>query len=148
MPRVLIDRLTSGPPLAAPEARETSGAVLLSDIKGFTALVEDFAARGRIGLEELTWILNGYVGDVVDAVEAHGGDILSIAGDAFLCYWPTSKDVDLELAVMRAAHAATSIQRAVHDRPAGDNRRIVTRIGIGAGDLLLGYVGGVGGRWD
>ena len=99
------------------------------------------------GLEELTWILNGYVGDVVDAVEAHGGDILSIAGDAFLCYWPTSKDVDLQLAVMRAAHAATSIQRAVHDRPAGD-AGIRNEDRRGHRRSVLGYVGGVGGRWE
>jgi class 3 adenylate cyclase/tetratricopeptide (TPR) repeat protein len=148
LPRVVIDRLASGRPLAAPELREAAGAVLLSDIKGFTTLVEDFAARGRAGLEELTWILNSYVGDVVDAVEGHGGDILSIAGDAFLCYWPTSTDVDLQLAVMRATQAAASIQRAVHDRPAGDSRKFETRIGVGTGDLLLAYVGGLGGRWE
>ena len=145
LPRALRERLASAEALVAPEVRVTAAAALLTDIQGFTALVESFAARGKPGLEELTWRLNAYVADVVGIVESYGGDVLSIAGDAFLCHWPAVSREDLPIATTRAAQAALAIQQAME--AAGD-RGFPTRIGIGAGELLVAHVGGVGGRWE
>ncbi len=145
LPRTLVDRLVDGRPLSAPEVRSGAGAVFLSDIQGFTSLVESFAARGRSGLEEITWLLNEYVADVVDAVETHGGDVVSIAGDAFLCYWPASTAGDAVVVTTCAAQAALAIQSAIGRRSAD---RFPTRIGIGYGELQLGLVGGLDGRWE
>ena len=143
--RTLLDRLVDGRELYAPEARAETGAVLLSDIQGFTSLVESFAARGRSGLEEITWLLNEYVADVVQAVENNDGDVVSIAGDAFLCYWPATTPDEQTAAATRAAQAALAIQDAIGQRSAG---QFPTRIGIGYGDLQLGFVGGLDGRWE
>src|SRR5262245_30949604 len=126
LPRTLRRRLASAEPLSHPEIRRTPGAVLLSDIQGFTALVERFSSAGRKGLEELTWLLNQYIADVVGAVEALGGDVLSIAGDAFLCHWPASSPDTVRDAVVRAAQAGERIQRAVQDR---QRNQLPTRIG-------------------
>jgi class 3 adenylate cyclase/tetratricopeptide (TPR) repeat protein len=145
LPRMLVERLGDALPLSSPEARQTQGAILLSDIRGFTALVERAAAGGKAGLEELTWLLNGYVADVVAAVESYGGDVVSIAGDAFLCFWPAATDEDLTHAVLRAAHAGAAIQRSLNG---GRAERLATRIGIGVGDLIVAYCGGVDGRWE
>ena len=148
LPRMLLRRLATGEPLNQPEARRTPGAVLLSDIQGFTALVERFSAAGRQGLEELTWLLNQYVADVVGVVEAHGGDVLSIAGDAFLCHWPAPTPDIVPDTVLRAAQAGEAIQRALQDRVRDQGRELPTRIGIGVGDLVVGYAGGIEGRWE
>src|SRR5262249_1155284 len=83
--------------------------------------------------------------DVVGAVEAIGGDVLSIAGDAFLCHWPASSPDTVRDAVLRAAQAGERIQRALHDR---QGKQLPTRIGIGAGELFIGYAGGIEGRWQ
>ncbi len=148
VPRLLRERLAAPEPLAGPEARELSAAVLLSDLQGFTALVETFSKGGRAGLEELTWALNRYFADLVDEVARFGGDVVSIAGDAFLCVWPTVPGEELADTVARAAAAGLAIQQAVHDRDAGRGMRFATRIGVGAGDATLAIVGGDNQRWE
>ena len=145
LPRMLLRRLASSEQLNHPEAKSTPGAVLLSDIQGFTALVERYTTAGRKGLEELTWLLNQYIADVVGAVEALGGDVLSIAGDAFLCHWPASSPETVRDAVLRAAMAGERIQHALQDRR---GNQLPTRIGVGVGELVVGYAGGMEGRWE
>lgn len=146
--RLLFDRVASGRPFEGPEARQVHAAVLLSDIKGFTSLVEVFAASGRTGLEELTWVLNAYFADLVEIVYAHGGDVLWVAGDAFFCYWQAASRETLGDATLRAAQAGKAIQARLHERDAGRGRRFATRIGVSAGELTTAFVGGVGGRWE
>src|SRR5215831_16092431 len=53
LPRTLVDRVVGGGALSEPEVHSGEAAVLLSDIQGFTSLVESYAARGRLGLEEI-----------------------------------------------------------------------------------------------
>ncbi len=147
LPRLLSGRLARGP-IATPEARLHSAAVLLSDLQGFTSLVATFTGSGRAGLEQLTWVLNSYFADLVEEVYAHGGDVLCIAGDAFLCYWPMEPGDALGDITLRAAQAGLAIQKRLHNRDAGHGHRFATRIGVGAGDLSIAFVGGTGGRWD
>jgi class 3 adenylate cyclase/tetratricopeptide (TPR) repeat protein len=142
LPRLVLRRLATGVPFAGPEATRTRAALLLSDIEGFSALVEHSVAGGRAALEELTWALNRYFVDVVDAVHAHGGDVLYIAGDAFYCCW-TAKD---DAALSRAAGQAAAAGAAIEQRTRGG--RFATRIGVGTGDLVVAFAGGVGGRWE
>jgi class 3 adenylate cyclase/tetratricopeptide (TPR) repeat protein len=147
LPAMLLRRLAAGP-IEAPEARRAPCAILLSDIQGFSRLVERLSARGRAGLEELTWRLNGYFADVVEVIDAHGGDVLYITGDAFYCVWPAGDGPSLADAVARAAQAGLAVQARVDQRPAGDGQRFATRIGVGAGELLTAYAGGLEGRWE
>ncbi|MGA2551271.1 MAG: adenylate/guanylate cyclase domain-containing protein [Burkholderiaceae bacterium] len=148
VPRLISKRLASGAAFHAPEAEIVSAAVLVSDIQGFTSLVRAFTEAGRSGLEELTWVLNGYFADLVEEIYAHGGDVLCIAGDGFLCYWPVVAPFDLAQTTLRAAQAGFAIQARLHDRNAGHNQRFATRIGVSAGDVSIAFVGGVGGRWE
>ena len=148
VPRLVYRRLATGGPLTAPEAQLASAAVLLSDIQGFTSLVASFTDAGRAGLEQLTWVLNGYFADLVEEVFAHGGDVLCIAGDAFLCYWPAATPHDLGETTLRAAQAGKAIQARLHGRDAGRGHRFATRIGVSAGALSVAFAGGVGDRWE
>ncbi len=147
LPRLLLARVVATPRLEAPEAQSGPGVLLLSDIERFSTLVESFTAAGPDGLEELTWLLNGYFADLVDTVHGHGGDVLYIAGDAFVCHWPVGQETLPEV-VARAAQAGLAMQHRLHDRPARPGLTIRTRIGIGAGELVTAFVGGVGGRWE
>ena len=85
--RLLRERLARDVTRTVPAADDVPVAVLLSDLQGFTALVERFSREGRAGLEELTWALNSFFADLADIVDSRGGDVVSIAGDAFLCVW-------------------------------------------------------------
>lgn len=145
--RLLLGRVASTPRIQVAEALEATGVLLLSDIERFTTLVETFSVAGPAGLEELTWILNGYFADLADTVHVHGGDILYVAGDAFLCHWAATRE-SLGETVVRATQCGLDIQERLHDRQARPGTTILTRIGIGAGPLVTAFVGGTGGRWE
>ena len=143
MPRFLLERLAAGP-IDTPERHPVLGAWLLSDIAAFTAHVEELAGRGTDGLEQVIEDFNRYFASVTSVVHRYGGDILTIAGDSFLCCWLTEDEGGIPAATVRAARAALSLQEAVtHPRVA-----LPTRVGLAAGKATIGLVGGVRGRWE
>ena len=139
-----VARFCEGPRLRA-EARpldeptETfEGAILFADIKGFTPLTERLARQGPAGAEELAGILNAYFGRLIGAIEAAGGDVLTIAGDAVLALWVWP---DLAEAVQDAARAALELQASLADYSPAPDLELATRIALGAGTLQGEHVG-------
>jgi class 3 adenylate cyclase/tetratricopeptide (TPR) repeat protein len=147
VPRLVSERLAAVNPVTEPETRLVPGAVLLTDIAGFTRLVEELTESGPAGLDELAAGLDAYSGALAEQVYAHGGDIVTIAGDAFLCVWP-AEDGDLATATLRAVQAGLAVLDAV-DREFGHDqrRRFETRVGVGAGNIITAFVGGLAGDW-
>jgi class 3 adenylate cyclase len=146
--RTLLSRLLSRQPLRASEHRDEEGAVLLSDIEGFTAMVERFSQPGAAGVEAIASALNGYLADVVEIVNRYAGDVIAIAGDSVLCFWKATGDLSLEEACAHAGQAALAIQSALHERETAHDLFFRTRIGIGSGPVTLSFVGGFNGRWE
>jgi class 3 adenylate cyclase/tetratricopeptide (TPR) repeat protein len=132
----------------AAEASPVRGALLLTDIEGFTSRVEELCGAGPEGLDELARSLNAYFVHVAQTVYEHGGDLLTVTGDAFVCLWPAADGEDLTDATARAAQAALAFQAAEARHPAPGGRRLRTRIGIAAGEIEIALVGGVNGRWE
>ena len=96
------------------------------------------------GLERFARALDEYFVRLMAHVLEQGGDVVTIAGDAFFCVFP---DDDPHVAVRRAVTAALLIQRDLDGHAIADDRRFGTRIGIAAGDLSVAPLGGVGGQW-
>ena len=73
---------------ALPDA--TFGAVLFSDISGFTPLTEAVMRRygARRGGEEFTDRLNAVYAAMVEQIDRFGGSIISFAGDAMTVWFP------------------------------------------------------------
>ena len=140
-------RLASGDPLVEVESLTAQGALLLSDIEGWTARVEQLRGLGSEGLDELARALNAYFAQVGEIVYAHGGDVLTIAGDAFLCLWPAEGENGVADAAARAVAAGLAFQAASPALPAPGGRGR-TRIGVAAGELHIALVGGINGRWE
>ena len=86
--RLLADRLALSGPIRGFEATGVFAALLLTDISGFTAYVEQVSGSHPTGLEDLARDFDTYFADLVGLVYGHGGDVLAIAGDAFFSYWP------------------------------------------------------------
>jgi class 3 adenylate cyclase len=101
--RLLANRLARSGPIEGYEATSVRAALLLTDIAGFTAYVEQVSATGPTGLEDLARDFDAYFSDLVGLVYGHGGDVLAIAGDAFFSYWPVETEAALPDAIMRAA---------------------------------------------
>ena len=146
--RLLADRLASSGPIRGYEATDVLAALLLTDISGFTAYVEQVSASHPTGLEDLARDFDTYFADLVGLVYGHGGDVLAIAGDAFFSYWPVEAERDLPDAVMRAAEAGLAIQAGLGGAQRRAVHRFQTRAGVSAGGLRIAFVGGVGDRWE
>jgi class 3 adenylate cyclase/tetratricopeptide (TPR) repeat protein len=146
--RHLAERLASGGPIRDFECTEVRGAVMLTDIVGFTAYVERVTGSRPAGIEELAEAFNAYFADLVGLVYGHGGDVLTIAGDAFFSYWPADTERELADAVLRATQAGEAIQAGLAHASEPARHSFGTRVGISAGDLRVAFVGGVGGRWE
>jgi class 3 adenylate cyclase/predicted ATPase len=128
-----------------PRADRFSGAVLLADITGFTALTESLARRGDVGAEDLTRFLNVYFGQLIDLIVDHGGDIVKFAGDAMLAVWPDDEE-DAATSALRAAQCGLSAQERLRDFAADAEVRLSLRISVSAGRLAIIHVGGIEGR--
>jgi class 3 adenylate cyclase len=120
--------------------------VLFADISGFTALTERLARTGPSGVEELTELLNGCFGRLVELVVDHGGDVVKFAGDALLALWPA--DEGLPAVTARAAGCGLAMQQVLHGSELVAGTRLSVRVGIGAGQVSAAHLGGVRGRWE
>jgi class 3 adenylate cyclase/tetratricopeptide (TPR) repeat protein len=140
----LLRRMARPEPLEV-ERHSLRGAVLLSDVESFTGQVERLVAQGPDGFEQVVSGFNRYFCTVGDVLRQHGGDVLQTTGDSFLCLWPAEDAGELVEATAVAAQAALAILEATrHSGPTS----WLTRIGIAAGELELGIVGGLRARWQ
>src|SRR6476659_5245836 len=99
-----------------------TGAFLMTDIEGSTRLVRELGPAFPTLLNDHFRLLGG-------AIEEAGGTLVSSEGDAVFAVFPT---------VRQAVLAAVAGQRALaaHDWPDGSAVRV--RMGINAGEAILG----------
>ena len=147
VPSLIVRRFVADPqPLRAPEANPIEGAVLFADVSGFTALTSQLGQRGDEGAEQLSAILNGYYGRLVDLISDHGGESVHFYGDALLSFWSAS-DSSLPEAVHRATACGLVVQRELDGYSAGDGIDLSLHIAVGAGRAVVAAIGGLEGRW-
>jgi class 3 adenylate cyclase/tetratricopeptide (TPR) repeat protein len=145
IPDILQGRIANDPtPPNKPFAEDYTAAVLFVDISGFTALTEEFAARGPSGAEDISAILNRFYGQWIDIIKGYGGDIIKFAGDGLLVIWQYN---DLEKATLLAAQTAFEARKELENFRVGD-RTLSTRIALGTGHIALTGLGGVFNRWE
>ena len=148
VPNLVLQRLANGSTRSDEHVPGwIAGAVLYSDISGFTALAERLARRGPVGAEELSEILNAYFGRLIAMILDHGGDVLKLAGDALVAFWPAS-DEPLAVATLRAGQCGLAVQAALTDHSETEGFRLLSKIGIGAGEIAVLHVGGIRNRWE
>src|SRR2546422_4807051 len=128
--------------LDAPEGLELGGAkrkvtILMSDVRGFTALAE------RLAPQEVMTFVNRYLEAMVDVILAYRGTIIEILGDGLLVLFgaPLSRDDDAE----RAVACALAMQLRL-DATNAPNRRaglpdVDMGIGIHTGEVVVGHIG-------
>ena len=145
---LLAERLAETEQLVRAERHAVLGALMLTDIEGWTSRVEQLSDRGPQSLDELGRAANAYFIELTRIVYGHGGDVLGSVGDAFLCCWRARDATALPAACARAARAATSFQEAASQHVDPSGRRLRTRIGISAGEVVVAIIGGVNGRWE
>jgi adenylate cyclase len=128
--------------LDAPEGFELGGAkrqatILMSDVRGFTALAECLAPQ------EVMTVINRYLEAMVDVILAYQGTIIEMLGDGLLVLFgaPLNRDDDAERAV--ACALAMQLRLEATNAP---NRRaglpeVEMGIGIHTGEVVVGHIG-------
>lgn len=113
------------------EAREVT--VLMSDLRGFTALSEE------LGPERMVALLNRYLSRMTEVVVAHGGNVAELLGDGIVVLFgaPVAHDDDPQ----RAARCAVAMLEALQQFNLTEDRNLEMGIGIDTGVVIAGNIG-------
>ncbi len=116
------------------------GVVLFADVSGFTPLTERLALSGREGAERLSRFVDDRFGELIDIVEAAGGDVWSLAGDGLLAWWAAG-DEPREAVAAAAVGAAQRGLAAIHGGAGPDGRTIRMRASLASGEIRISVLG-------
>ncbi|MGH8889006.1 MAG: AAA family ATPase [Acidothermaceae bacterium] len=96
---------------ATPDARHrmVSGTLVFADISGFTRLTERLAAKGKIGAEEMSDILDVTFAALLSVAYDHGAWLVKWGGDAVLLLFEGPDDAE------RACTAAHEMRRTLRE---------------------------------
>ncbi len=110
--------------------------LLFSDLRDFTPLSESLAP------EELIEVLNGYFGEMVAAIQKHGGMVDKFIGDAVLAVFGLTDGAGNPAASAVAAACEMRERLAAYNtRLAGRGLCLRAGIGVHAGEVVAGYLG-------
>jgi class 3 adenylate cyclase len=136
-------------PPSAPHMSRFEAAILFIDISGFTSLNERLAQLGAQGPEQVSRHVNRYFGQLIKAVNRHGGDVLKFAGDALICQFGDERsERALRQLVLRALQCGLEIQTDLAEYDSGEGFHLTLHVGVGAGTVNALHVGGEQGRWE
>jgi len=117
------------------EKREVT--ILMSDLRGFTALAERLEATGVVSL------LNHYLSAMVDVIQRNGGTIDEIIGDAILVLF--GAPVAMQNDALRAVLCALGMQQAMEAVNEQNVQRgwpeIEMGIALHTGEVVVGNIG-------
>ena len=157
LPRLLIRRIAANPDLHLPDETCFAAAVAFVDVSGFTALSTSLAdVHGREGGELLQKYINEYFEKMLAIVQAHGGDVVDFAGDAFVALWRGAPIWDLEQiaalkeerellreAVHCCVHILCELDEYEVQAAGAATGRLRVHCGVAAGEATFLCLGGV-----
>ncbi|KAI8854258.1 hypothetical protein BC829DRAFT_221429 [Chytridium lagenaria] len=76
----MLEALDSGMPFV----EETTGALAMIDISGFSSLTSILAKKGKISSEVITQAVSSFMSRIIDVISSHNGDVIKFLGDALL----------------------------------------------------------------
>ena len=137
LPDKLAEGFADAPVAPLLEDEEAYAYCLITDASGFTRLAETMTSK------QLKPFLEEYLAILFEAAETNGGRVTDSVGDGITAAWTTPKpDPAVAAKACRAALQIDRETRRFSDRH--DPLRLPTRIGLNAGWVTLGHVGGAG----
>jgi adenylate cyclase len=117
--------------------KRVHGAVMFTDIRGFTALAESQPP------EETIELLNTYYTLMFDAISTHGGVVTLMAGDGLMAIFgaPLPQPDPCASAVRTALEMIETMDLFNLERVAAAKPQIKIGIGIASGEMVAGYAG-------
>ncbi|CAH1791954.1 unnamed protein product [Owenia fusiformis] len=120
-----------------------NGVLMFADISGFTALSERYSMNAKIGVDQLTKTLNGYLEALVAEIIGADADILKFAGDAILSVWSVDglEPETMRDAIKHVIHCALRIQDRCGEWLTDVGVKLRVKLGIAAGEMCVTYIG-------
>jgi adenylate cyclase len=135
LPNEIVNRLAANVKALRGGGKVLYSICLFTDAESYTPLSE------KLDPEHLTRLMNDYYATIFKPIKAHQGLILQVVGDSVLAIWSAPQPDDrLKTAARKAAMA---IHRAVEVFNSTASHPLPTRIGIHAGEILLGNIGAI-----
>ena len=134
LPNQVVDQLARNIDAIHEERQAVYSICLFTDAEKYTNLSESMDP------ESLTALMNRYYEAIFKPIRDNGGVVLQVIGDSVLSLWTASRpDPALKSKACKAALAvAEAVERFNQD---DDNPSLPTRIGMHAGDVVLGNIG-------
>lgn len=134
LPNPVVDQLARNIDAIHAERQVVYSICLFTDAEKYTSLSESMDP------ESLTALMNRYYDAIFKPIRDNGGVVLQVIGDSVLSLWTASRpDPALKAKACRAALAvADAVERFNRET---DNHPLPTRIGMHAGDVVLGNIG-------
>ena len=131
----MIRRIAEDPDAVNLGGQELVGTAVFTDIKGFTSIAEGMSAEATAAM------LNAYFSEATRHVFAAGGTLIKYIGDAVFAIW--GAPIPCSDHATQACVAALALARAQEGDggDAGPVARLVTRIGVHTGSMLVGNLG-------
>lgn len=135
-----LGRLTGGQVLQGMihrgDSRNISAALLLTDLRGFTAMVDSFGAKAAIGY------LNEHLEAMAVPVAERGGEVLKFLGDGLLAAFPAGEDAAKACAACVAAAKEIDARNTALNarRGPGEPRLEISRV-LHFGEVVYGNIG-------
>jgi class 3 adenylate cyclase/tetratricopeptide (TPR) repeat protein len=142
--RLLREELANAEDIERSRFRDISGIVLFVDIVDSTSMTDAVAATGPHGAERLGDVLNDYFRHVITIVSAHGGDVVSIDGDAVIALWRANAASSAHATA--AARAAIALREIDHCWPVQPPVPLRHRLTLAAGKFTSVILSGAAGR--
>ncbi len=134
LPDEVVDRLSTNLKALRLGGKVFYGVCLFTDAQNYTTLSESMDPGS------LTRLMNTYYEAIFRPIKANGGLVLQVVGDSVMALWTAPQPkYQLQQAACRAAMEITAAVDQFNRR-AGP-RAMPIRIGIHAGDMLLGNIG-------
>jgi adenylate cyclase len=133
----LVDEIMKSPETVKLSGERRSISILMSDIRGFTALSETMDA------EDLVQFLNTYFAAMIDIIMENGGTLDKFMGDAILALFgaPFKRKDD----VLKAVRVADSMQKKLKELNTRWEEEglpsLKIGIGVSTGDVVVGNIG-------
>jgi adenylate cyclase len=137
LPNDVVDQLAKNIADLKTSHQLVYGICLATDAEHYTSVSESMDPK------DLSSFMNRYYEAVFDPVRQHGGVVSNVIGDSMLAIWVAAEpDPALKDKSCLAALDIASAMRRFD--PSADSTRLPTRIGLHAGQILMGNIGAVG----
>jgi len=133
----VVESLLSSPEGLRLGGEKRSVTIMMSDLRGFTALSE------KLDPEQVVAVLNNYLGKMAEIVTAYNGTIDEFIGDAILALFgaPIHREDDAERAVVCALQMQLAMREVNEENRKNGFPELEMGIALNTGECVVGNIG-------